>query len=85
MEWYKQNPDGVRKMFKKGMAEYYRDTYGKQYYEDNKDCIKAYHKKVYHEEIKFIKVTCGCGSTVIKHGIKSHYKTYKHQSWQSKQ
>jgi hypothetical protein len=82
MEWYKQDLDGLRKKFKEGMAEYYRDTDngGKKYYEENKPRMIEYSREKY-KKLRYIKVDCGCGSTIIKHGWKTHCRTKKHQKY----
>jgi hypothetical protein len=36
-------------------------------------------KKKYYESIKYVKITCECGSIINKHGKSKHMKTDKHK------
>ena len=67
------------------------EEYSKEYYEKNKDKIKAYNElnidtiKEYQKKYKELnknkikeKITCCCGSICRKDGIRSHERTNKH-------
>jgi len=63
-EWRENNKDTIKEREKKNR-------------EKNKDTIKEYNKEYYFKN-KNIKITCECGSSVLKAGIASHKKSKKH-------
>jgi len=53
-----------------------------KYRTENPEKVKARHAK-YRVENPDTKITCGCGSTVLKRAISRHKKSKKHQKWAS--
>jgi len=59
----------------------------KQYYNDNKDKILERQKQYYNDNKEQIleqrkqRITCECGSSIIKHSAKKHIKSKKHINW----
>ena len=92
-QYYETNKDyykEYRETNKEKIQEYkkeYRETnkekiqeYKKEYRETNKEYIKE-HNKEYHEDNKHKineKITCKCGTVVLKRDLKRHEKTKKH-------
>jgi fibronectin type 3 domain-containing protein len=62
----------------------YSKEYNKEYNEDNKEYIKEHKKQHYEtnkEQIKDKqrgKITCKCGTVVLKRNLKRHERTKKH-------
>jgi len=70
-EYYEKNKDIINKKNK----DYYEKNKEKkkQYYSDNKEKIKEYKK---------IKITCECGSKIIKNKYNTHKKSQKHKVYE---
>jgi len=69
--------------------QYLKKQYQQEYHDANRDKLNEYGKeysKKYHEanrdkinEKKKEKITCECGTTVIRSGLSTHRKTNKHK------
>jgi len=70
-EYYENNKDKIQE-------------YGKEYRENNKEKIQEYGKEYYENNKDMIrkrinsKVTCKCGTVIIRNSLKRHERTKKH-------
>jgi len=58
--------------------------YQTDWYEENQDIVKKNQKEYYDIRGKFIKgekITCECGKTLRKDGLKTHYTSVKHKEY----
>ncbi len=74
-ERYEENKDEILQKNKEWRKENKEEIAQrrKEYYEENKDEILQKQKE---------KITCPCGSDVIKSGIRRHERSKKHQEWE---
>jgi hypothetical protein len=58
--------------------------YQTDWYEENQDIVKKNQKEYYDIKGKFLKgekITCECGKTLRKDGLKTHYTSVKHKEY----
>jgi hypothetical protein len=81
-EYYETNKEKIQEYYETNKEKL--QEYKKEYRENNKEKIQEYDKEYYATNKDMIrkrinaKITCKCGSVIIRNSIKQHEKTKKH-------
>ena len=78
----KVRPTRTQKEYYKDNKELFKEKH-KDYYEANKELIKEKHKDYYEQNKEKLKkkMTCECGSIIVKNTKQRHYRSIKHQNY----